>query len=368
MKVSSMMKVAMIASFLVPQLGGGRWAAAASTAPFLGRGATASAILPEKDVVDFAATGGTFLRISFALHPLRDIDPPYAINEGNMALLDHDIDLCEKYHVRVIVDPHRFPGVVTSPFTTHAGDPIWSDAHDQDLAVDLWSVIARREAHRGDVIAGYDLLNEPSLPYMGRKGTLADWNAFAARMSAAIRAVDPRHTIIIESPVLVRGDREGIVVNRSESFASYMAPPSDPNTVYSLHMYEPNEVTFQGLNARFSGASDYPANIGGERWDSWQMDRFFAPVAAYQKRYGVQIFLGEFSATRWSGDAGNRYIKDVIEYCEAHHWSWAYTQWRSSDSWDPEKSNTSKDDHQRYPDTPRLELLKQYWKLGDQLN
>jgi aryl-phospho-beta-D-glucosidase BglC (GH1 family) len=361
-----MVKVAAIAAFAIPIFGIGNGADSASSVAFLGRGVTVNEMFSEGDVADFAATGGNLMRISFALRPLRDMDPPYAINEANMALLDHDLDLCEKYHLRVVVDPHRFPGMMEK-FTTHADDPIWSDASDQDLAVDLWSKIARREVHRGDVIAGYDLLNEPSLPNMGKRGTLADWNVFAAKMTAAIRAVDTKHTIILESPVLIRGDRPGaIVVNRAQAFASYLAPPSDPNTVYSLHMYDPYEITFQGLNARYSAAADYPGSVNGQRWDATTIAREFAPVAAYQKRYGVQIFLGEFGATRWSGDAGNRYIKDVIDYCEAHQWSWAYTHWRGSDTWDAEKSNSDRNDHTRYPSTPRMELLKPYWKRGAQ--
>ena len=72
--------------------------------------------------------------------------------------------------------------------------------------------------------------------------------------------------------------------------------------------------------------------------------------------------MGEFSAPRWTGEAGNRYIRDVIEICEQHGWSWAYHAWREWEGWDAERSNTEKSDTARKAVTPRLELLKSFYR------
>lgn len=337
--------------------------AAGISPAFLGRGVVIAAEAPERNFADFAATGGNLVRIYFANRPLRNMTPPYEYNEQNFALLDHDLDICQKYNLQAIVDPHTFPGMEGSVFTTHAKDPLWHEGKYAELAIQLWTVLAKRLSQRGSVVAGYDLLNEPALPNMGQRGTPADWNGLAARIVAAIRTQDATHPVIIESPLLSLGGGR-FAARFNDSFASYLGGPPDPNVVYSLHMYDPMEFTYQGVDHNPMPV-DYPGMIDGEMWDASRIAKYFAPVLAFQRRYHVPIYIGELSSVRWSGDAGNRYLHDVIEYAEAHQWSWTYHEWRGADAWDAEKSNYSRDDHQRRTSTPRLELLKSYWKRGN---
>lgn len=337
--------------------------ARAASTPFLGRGANISASDPESTFASFAAAGGHLVRLSFATRPLRNLTPPYAFNQQNLALLDHDLDICQKYGLHVVVDPHVLPGMDSSHFTMSPKDSFWGDPKFMAMAVQLWTQIAGRLADRGSVVAAYDLMNEPALPDMGRKGSGADWNAMAAQLIRAVRAKDPNRPVIIEAPVIFAGANR-FVADRAAAFATYLAGPPARNVIYSLHMYTPQAFTFEGLNSGDLGLK-FPGMINEQLWDAARIAEFFQPVANFQREYHVQIYLGEFSAVRWSGDSGNTYLRDVIEYAEAHGWSWTYQEWRGADPWDAEKSNFNRADHKRYATTPRLQMLTSYWKRGD---
>jgi aryl-phospho-beta-D-glucosidase BglC (GH1 family) len=319
------------------------------------RGANASPRLSEQDVADLAALGANIVRPNFNALPLMQKTPPYDFNEAAFERLDQITGYCEKHRIGVVVDPHTTPGTERTT-TTSPNDAFWKEPEMQELLVKLWDKIARRYRDRGSVIAGHDLLNEPSLPNGGAAGTLADWNALVRRLIKAIRAADKTHAIIIEPPTLRMPD--GKMRNRLEGM-DYLERPPDDNVVYSPHMYEPHAFTHQGVQGR-PQPFPYPGKFGNRNWDRAEMERVLEPVAAFQKKYGAPIFMGEFSAPRWCGEDGNRYLRDVIEICEKNGWSWAYHSFREWEGWDAERSNTDKNDRQRYPSTPRLELLKSF--------
>jgi aryl-phospho-beta-D-glucosidase BglC (GH1 family) len=332
--------------------------AQAQSTAFLGRGATMEGkSLTEKDMADFAATGANLVRFQYDSGPVqKNLALPYVINEANFAILSRNLDWCKKYHLNCVIVAIHVPGL-GKPITSD--DPLWNDPRYSDLAVSMWSQLAQRLAHRGSEIAGYDLMNEPIVPASARRGSAGDWNAVVGRMIAAIRASDTTHPIIVEAPDAMEFGR--LVVDRSGSFKSYFAAPPQPGLIYSLHFYAPMIFTF-GKNGPFQ----YPGIINGRMWNEQTIAQELAPVAAFQRKYHVQIYLGEFSCARWGGDACNRWVKDVITYAESQHWSWTYHVWRGADIWDAEKSNYDQNDHQRYASTPRLKILESYWKLGAQ--
>jgi endoglucanase len=323
------------------------------------RGANTRPTITEQDVQEFAALGGNLLRINGNTRPLMKKQPPYDFDEDNFTLLDHMLDYCQKYGVHVVIDPHTTPGT-EMPTTTRPTDKLWSDFTYQHYLINLWEKIAARYKDRGDVIAGYDLLNEPSLPNGGAAGTPADWNLLVRKLIKVIRAADKTHTIIIEPPTI--RTPEGKVLTRLQGMA-YLEAPADANVVYSPHMYEPHEFTHQGVQGRLEGVA-YPSVIRGTRWDREAMEKAFEPVAEFQRKHNVPIFMGEFSAPRWVGEDGNRYVRDIIESCEKNGWSWAYHSYREADVWNAEMSNSDKQDRNRRASTPRLDLLKSFFKLN----
>jgi endoglucanase len=320
------------------------------------RGANTPPTITEEDVRDFAAMGGNLLRVVNNTRPLMDKKAPFDLNETNLAQLDRLIGYCEKYKVRMVIDPHTTPGTDATT-TTRPTDAFWSDFAVQQHLLRLWDHLAHRYASRGEVIAGYDLLNEPGIPNGGAAGTPADWNLLVRKLVKTIRAVDKTHTIIIEPPTIRTPEGKGI--NRLLGM-SYLEAAPDPNVVYSPHMYEPHEFTHQGVQKR-SEPVPYPGTIRGKEWNRKAIEEALQPVVDFQSKRGAAIFMGEFSAPRWRGDDANRYLRDVIEVCEAHGWSWAYHAYREWEGWDAERSNTEREDRERKASTPRLELLKSFF-------
>jgi aryl-phospho-beta-D-glucosidase BglC (GH1 family) len=321
------------------------------------RGADTKPTITEEDVRDFASFGGNLLRVTSNPRPLMRKEPPFEIDEANFALLDKLIDAGEKHGVAIVIDPHTTPGTQATT-TTGPKDLLWSDFSWHDHLIRLWDNIARRYKDRGKVIAGYDLLNEPSIPNGGAAGTPADWNLLVRKLVKTIRTVDKSHTIIIEPPTIRMAD--GKYLNRLLGMEYLEAPPDD-NVVYSPHMYEPHEFTHQGVQGRPEPVP-YPGEIRGKRWDRATIEETLAPVVAFQQKVKAPIFMGEFSAPRWKSEEANRYLRDVIEVCERNGWSWAYHAYRESEIWDAEMDNEDRTRKQRLPSTPRLDMLKSFWR------
>ena len=320
------------------------------------RGANVNGLLTESDVKDFAALGGNLLRANFAFRPLMKKTPPYALDDQMLGYLDRLLDWCEENEVHLVIDPHTTPGMSRNT-TTLPQDEFWKDLAWHEHLIRLWDHLARRYATRGDVVAGYDLLNEPSVPNGGAQGTPADYNLLVSKLVETIRRHDKVHTIIIEPPSVHPRSKPWPASWLPEAFA-YLEPPPDENVAYSPHMYWPGNFTHQGVGGRPGGLVPYPGTMAGKPLDRDALRRVLEPARRFGDEHDVPILIGEFSAPRWIGDHGNRYIRDVIDLAEEQGWSWAYHSFRAADVWDAEKSNTDRADRARKDSTPRLEILK----------
>ncbi len=311
----------------------------------------------EEDVRYFSELGGNLLRLSFPVRPFHDMEPPYEYNEIVFEYLQSFLDWGEKYGIAIVIDPHKYPGT-EHPWTMRATDPFWKDFIWHEKVIGLWDRISAECADRGTVVAGYDLLNEPAVRENALKGGPADLNLLYRKCIAVIRKNDTCHPIVIASPRYTDTKDVGhgylAGVKLLERFG-------DDNIVYEVHCYSPGEFTHQGVQDRPEPVA-YPGIINGKYWDRDALDELFQPTVAFQRRHNVPIFMGEFSSPRWTGEDGNRYIEDVIVLCEKYKISWAYHAYRESWVWDPEMDNHDKNARTRFKSTPRLELLKNYYR------
>jgi len=244
----------------------------------------------ETDISDFAATGGNVLRPAFVGSlALMDKQPPYEINDVAFARLDMILDQCEWHGLRVVVDPHTFPGF-RDEFTTFPDDVFWQDSTYHALAVKLWEYIAQRYGQRGSVIAGYDLLNEPAVSDATARSGPGSWYATALELTAAVRRHDRRHHVIIE-PAISPRPSGGPWFSYFEGVNLLPAPPDDC-IVIEPHMYTPHSFTFQGVG--YPSGYAYPGTIpgadweglaGSEYWDSQRIGSYLRPALAYQARH-----------------------------------------------------------------------------------
>src|SRR6185369_15159946 len=96
--------------------------------------------------------------------------------------------------------------------------------------------------------------------------------------------------------------------------------------------------TSQGVESNTSSLK-YPGIVDKMMWDKSQIRKDLQPVVDFQRRYGVRILVGEFSAVRWAaaGSAYN-YLKDLTEIFEKNGWDWTYHSFRYYHGWSVEHS------------------------------
>jgi len=268
--------------------------------------------------------------------------------QGALKQLDTALPWCEKYGLKVVVDLHSPPGGQRLSGGYAGSDHgLFTDAKCQRKFIEIWQQMAERYKN-SPVIWGYDLANEP-VETPGDED-LADWQELAERAAKAIRAIDPKRTIIVEPAEW--GGPQGLRALR---------PISVPNVVYSVHMYEPHAFTHQGVHGATKTYS-YPGEIAGQKWDKAQLEAALQPVVAFQKKYNVHIYMGEFSAIRWAPDnSAQRYLKDVIDIFEAHGWDWTYHAFREWDGWSVEHNSNPQNHHRSETPTTREQLLRSWY-------
>ena len=245
--------------------------------------------------------------------------------------LDAALPLCEKYGLRVVVDLHSPPGGQRFSGGYAGSDHgLFTDAACQRKFIEVWQHMARRYKD-AKAIWGYDLANEPVEASAGED--LADWQDLAERAAKAIRAIDPERTIIVEPPR----------VGRPAGTPRASAADGPERRLQRPHVPAPC------LHA--PGRSRVRQGVPLPRRDRRQATgirpsskRRSKPVVEFQRKYGVHIYIGEFSAIRWAPeDSAYRYLKDLIDIFEAHGWDWSYHAFREWDGWSVEHGSDPKD-------------------------
>ena len=315
-------------------------------------GVNVSVNISEKDIEDLSEWGVGHIRLSFPTEPLMNVEPPYDFNENSFEKLAKILDICEKYNIGVIIDPHKYPGT-GHQWTMLGNDEFWTDFKWHENVIAIWERIAKICTSKGEVVAGYALLNEPAIPYNHKKNTPSDLNLFYTKLITAIRKIDNKHAIILSAPRLgTTGGNDKDYVDGLE----YLEPLNDKNLCYEIHMYQPMGFTHQGV-FEDSEMVKYPGVIDNENWNIEKIRKHLKPANDYAKKNNVKIYVGEFSCPRWLGDSGNQYLSDMITVFNEYGFSWAYHAYRESQIWDAEINNYDKNDFSRKITTPRKELL-----------
>lgn len=262
----------------------------------------------EDDVAFIAATGANAIRLPLNYRW-------FETGEG-FSRVDAVLAWCERHGLYVILDAHAVPGWQNTDWSSDnaCGRALfWKETHYQDRYVDWWERLADRYRGR-EIVAGYDLLNEPvaNAPPTGgfdKERYRPGWpaiNGLYRRVVAAIRAIDPDHIIFME------GD------GYAERFSGLEAPFAD-NLVYSSHRY-----TAAGF-----GPGPYPS----DRWNRDRERRDFLATEGFQfaRAHGVPLWIGELGAV-YNGPEDEigyrlRALDDQLALLNAEgvHWTlWTY--------------------------------------------
>lgn len=235
-------------------------------------------------------------------------------------------------------------------------DGLFTSQAAQTRLINAWKLIASRYKNATAVWA-YDLANEPVVskqyPYNYTypiDNSIARWPELAETLATAIRAIDPVKAIIIESL------NYGINLDDIKPIDA-----SVPNIIYSVHMYQPGKLT--GQFGPETPVFTYPGTIDGVYYDKAKLKELVAPLKAYQDKYRVPIYIGEFSCVRWApNNSAYNYIRDCIEIFEEYNWDYSYYSFRTWNGWSVEHSTGYYDDILPTTTTDRELLLRSYFE------
>lgn len=177
----------------------------------------------EADIKAISEMGLNSIRLPFSYKMLSLKRGEYL--ESGFKLIDKVIEWCKKYNLYLILDMHCAPGSqngqnISDGDIDREAKLFTQKKKYQPWTFEIWQEIARRYVNE-DIIAGYDLINEPVLP----EGiTMEDLREFYINLTKAVREIDKRHIIYIE------GDWY------STKFDG-LAPKWDDNMAYSFHKY-----------------------------------------------------------------------------------------------------------------------------------
>ncbi|MBN8217016.1 MAG: cellulase family glycosylhydrolase [Spirochaetes bacterium] len=278
---------------------------------------------------DMRSWGANVVRLQFGPGYTNKRDPDYWKPDHLPPFLDwleRAVSNARDAGIQVVLDCHGLPTGKAPESAAYWGDPDLEGAF-----CGLWKAIAARLTPYRSAIWGYDLYNEPldrgQLPYAPR-----EWRPLAVKIIKAIRSVDPKTWIIYE--VGPGGGNRGF---------DDLLPLPDARVIYSAHFYEPGTFTHQGVeNLMDAGlrvdaspaAVVYPGLISGREMNREELERSLSGVIAFQNKWRVPIFIGEFSVIAWAPvPSAVAWLTDVIGLFEKYHWSWAYHAFREYTGW-----------------------------------
>lgn len=243
------------------------------------------------------------------------------LNTVMIPRLDEHLRNYSKQGIGVIISLHTPPGGTTPNAREHI---VFFNQEAEDRLVGAWQRIAGRYKDN-PTVWGYDLLNEPAVP----GSDYERWNRLAERIARAVRQVDTRHELIVES---VRGNPD--LLGRLR-----LLPSSFGKVRYSFHMYAPESFTHQGV--RKDDQSGRCPSLNYRSYDNSVRARVTSVlngVAEWQRRARAKIYVGEFSVTRCLGETGASYLEDVIRFFETKGYDWSYHEFRGFHHWDLERA------------------------------
>lgn len=169
-----------------------------------------------------------------------------------------------------------------------AYDRFWDDADGlQGAFTAMWRTMVRRFRDHPAVL-GFEIINEPG--WGSRDVDTFKQNIlepFHSRMARAINDLAPHHLVL-----------HGSCGIDALAPVSFWGEPQGENLVFAPHLYDP------GL-------------IAGNPWSGQEPDPAFEGFAAFQKRTGSPILLGEFGVGR-TATGGDPWFDRVMALLDSH--------------------------------------------------
>jgi endoglucanase len=221
-------------------------------------------------------------------------------SKDGFKLLDKVVRWFKEHEVYLVLDLHAAPGSQNSDWHSDSDGKaeLWKKDEFIRQTVAIWDAISKRYRYE-DIIAGYDILNEPVTAKPDKI------NALYSGIISAIRKNNDHHILFIE-PNMWAADFKGIKV------------PKDDNFAWSVHFYQPINFTFNW---------DPLLKCPGKK----EIKRLLNNYRDIQARDDVPIFVGEFGVSSRCPEcnAELKWVERVLSVFGEFGWSWSYWTYKS---------------------------------------
>ncbi|HND61192.1 MAG TPA: cellulase family glycosylhydrolase, partial [Opitutaceae bacterium] len=276
----------------------------------------------EFDFAFLAQWGFNFARLPVSYWCWSDPARWTEIDERALAPLDQAVEWGRQYGLHLNLGLHRIPGYCVNRRELEP-EPLFTGARPAspralEVAVQHWTMLARRYRHVPADRLSFDLLNEP--PFMADH---AEYVHIARTLIAAIRAVSPDRVIVVDgadigqTPVLaLAGDG---VMQSTRGYLPKMVSHYTATWVPEAEFESHALPTWPMTDAR--GSRWDRARLRAELIDKWRplVDR------------GVKVHVGEWGCfTRTPHAACLGWMSDLLALWGEAGWGWAMWNLRGS--------------------------------------
>ena len=276
------------------------------------------------------------------------LDNYQSLNQDDLKTLRQSIEWADKYGLSVVISPLGLPGSRWTQNNNGVKDQrLWENKLWWEQSARYWRDIATVLKDHKNIVA-YNIINEPTpemgtdLPehgdpiryplwYQEHKGTSRDLPAFYNYVISAIREVDNKTPVMVDSGWYAQ----------AQAF-TYWPKLDDNNVLYAFHMYEPFNYTNRSnfLRVRdgktayvYPGQTPYAGDF--QYWNRTALKEWLMPVfrwANTQQIPGNRMVAAEFGAFRMNPGV-DKYIADLIDIFNEAGIHWAFYSYRE-DEWD----------------------------------
>jgi endoglucanase len=222
---------------------------------------------------------------------------PYTITLSFFERVDWAINQALSQGLLVVINVHHYEELIRDP------------AGHRARFLALWKQIAE---HYQDYPAEllFEILNEPNGPL-----TATVWNELLRDALQIIRVSNPNRNVIV-------GPAEWNGIN---ALYSLELPAEDRHLIVTVHYYNPFQFTHQGAEWVAGSAPWLGTTWQGTDSEKRAVERDFDLAAAWAKKNGRPLYLGEFgSYSKADMDSRARWTSFVARQAEARGMSWAY--------------------------------------------
>jgi len=290
------------------------------------RGAERKAFFTREDVKRIADWGFDHIRLPIDEEQMWDADGRQ-IGEA-FSLMESALDWAEQSGLKTVVDLH----ILRSHNFISATEPtLFTDPAEAENFADLWHQLSVCLERRSKDRVAYELMNEAVAT------DPKDWNRVAMMAYQAIRAREPRRTIVLGS-------------NRWNSALTFdeLEVPDDRNTILTFHYYLPMLITHYQANwwsesSLYEGPLQYPgqpipaATLArlpeatrtrlaplNTPYDRKTMIADFAKPLSVAKRSGLPLYCGEFGVyDKTPQPVRLAWYRDIVSAFKEHGIAWA---------------------------------------------